>query len=301
MIVHDSIVQAHWKIGFKGVEKMKIGVLGSGTMGNGIAQVMADAGHEVVLCDVNAEALVRAEQSITTNLERVYKKQGKDLHEIEKVFRRITFTTELPVLRDSDVVVEAIIENMEVKKKVFAELGALLNEKAIIASNTSGLSITELASAAGRPAKVIGMHFFNPVPVMKLVEIVRGSDTSDETYEVVSSLVESIGKESISIVDAPLFVVNRILVPLINEAIFVLGEGIASVEDIDKGMMLGANHPIGPLALADLIGLDTMLFVAETLFEETGDSKYRVPPLLRKKVRAGHLGRKSGRGFYDYE
>ncbi|MDI2587511.1 3-hydroxyacyl-CoA dehydrogenase NAD-binding domain-containing protein [Psychrobacillus sp. NEAU-3TGS] len=279
---------------------MNIGVLGSGTMGNGIAQVMADAGHTVILCDVNEEALVRAEKIMHTNLERVYKKQGKNVREIDKVFERITFTKELPLLKDSDIVIEAIIENMEIKKKVFAELGALLNEKAIIASNTSGLSITELATAARRPSKVIGMHFFNPVPVMKLVEIVRGSDTSNETYESVASLVESIGKESISIVDAPLFVVNRILVPLINEAIFVLGEGIASAEDIDKGMMLGANHPIGPLALADLIGLDTMLFVAETLLEETGDSKYRVPPLLRKKVRAGHLGRKSGRGFYDY-
>lgn len=279
---------------------MNIGVLGSGTMGNGIAQVMADAGHTVILCDVNEEALVRAEKIMHTNLERVYKKQGKNVREIDKVFERITFTKELPLLKDSDIVIEAIIENMEIKKKVFAELGALLNEKAIIASNTSGLSITELATAARRPAKVIGMHFFNPVPVMKLVEIVRGSDTSNETYESVASLVESIGKESISIVDAPLFVVNRILVPLINEAIFVLGEGIASAEDIDKGMMLGANHPIGPLALADLIGLDTMLFVAKTLLEETGDSKYRVPPLLRKKVRAGHLGRKSGRGFYDY-
>ncbi|GGA19291.1 3-hydroxyacyl-CoA dehydrogenase NAD-binding domain-containing protein [Psychrobacillus lasiicapitis] len=280
---------------------MNVGVLGSGTMGNGIAQVMADAGHTVILCDVNEEALVRAEQIMHKNLERVYKKQGKDLRDIDKVFERIIFTKELPLLKDSDIVIEAIVENMEIKKKVFAELGALLNEKAIIASNTSGLSITELATAARRPAKVIGMHFFNPVPVMKLVEIVRGSDTSTETYETVASLVESIGKESISIVDAPLFVVNRILVPLINEAIFVLGEGIASAEDIDKGMMLGANHPIGPLALADLIGLDTMLFVAETLLEETGDSKYRVPPLLRKKVRAGHLGRKSGRGFYNYE
>lgn len=279
---------------------MEIGVLGSGTMGNGIAQVMADAGYKVIICDVNTEALVRAEQTMHTNLERVFKKQGKDLSKIDKVFERIEFTTELPLLKNTDVVIEAIIENMEIKKKVFAELGALLSEKTIIASNTSGLSITELATAAKRPEKVIGMHFFNPVPVMKLVEIVRGADTSDETYDIVTSLVESIGKESISIVDAPLFVVNRILVPLINESIFVLSEGIASAEDIDKGMMLGANHPIGPLALADLIGLDTMLFVAETLLEETGDSKYRVPPLLRKKVRAGHLGRKSGRGFYEY-
>ncbi|TQR21284.1 3-hydroxyacyl-CoA dehydrogenase NAD-binding domain-containing protein [Psychrobacillus vulpis] len=279
---------------------MKIGVLGSGTMGNGIAQVMADAGHFVVLCDVNKEALQKAAKTIDANLWRVYKKLGKELDDIGKVLARITFTTEISLLKDVDVVIEAIIENMDVKKKVFADLDALCDENTILASNTSGLSITELASATERAHKVIGMHFFNPVPIMKLVEIIRGSDTSEETYKVAKGLVHSIGKESIEISDAPLFVVNRILVPLINEAIFILGEGIASAEDIDKGMMLGANHPIGPLALADLIGLDTMLFVAETLLEETGDSKYRIPPLLRKHVRAGHLGRKSGQGFYNY-
>ena len=279
---------------------MKIGVIGSGTMGNGIAQVMADAGYDVVLCDVNKEALERAAKTIDTNVGRLYKKQGKELAEATKVLARIDFTTELSSLKDADVVIEAIIEKMDVKKKVFQELDALCEDKTIFASNTSGLSITELGASTDRADRVVGMHFFNPVPVMKLVEVIRGSDTSDDTYEVIIELVRSIGKESISIVDAPLFVVNRILVPFINEAIFVLGEGIASVKDIDKGMMLGANHPIGPLALADMVGLDTLLFVAETLLEETGDSKYRVPPLLRKHVRAGHLGRKSGRGFYQY-
>lgn len=279
---------------------MKIGVIGSGTMGNGIAQVMADAGYDVVLCDVNKEALERAAKTIHTNVGRLYKKQGKELAEATKVLARIEFTTEISPLKDADVVIETIIEKMDVKKKVFQELDALCEGKTIFASNTSGLSITELGAATDRADRVVGMHFFNPVPVMKLVEVIRGSDTSDDTYEVIIELVRSIGKESISILDAPLFVVNRILVPFINEAIFVLGEGIASVEDIDKGMMLGANHPIGPLALADMVGLDTLLFVAETLLEETGDSKYRVPPLLRKHVRAGHLGRKSGRGFYQY-
>jgi len=279
---------------------VKIGVIGSGTMGNGIAQVMADAGYDVVLCDVNKEALERAAKTIDKNVGRLYKKQGKELAEATKVLARIEFTTELSPLKDADVVIEAIIEKMDVKKKVFQELDELCEDKTIFASNTSGLSITELGASTARADRVVGMHFFNPVPVMKLVEVIRGSDTSDDTYEVIIELVRSIGKESISIVDAPLFVVNRILVPFINEAIFVLAEGIASAKDIDKGMMLGANHPIGPLALADMVGLDTLLFVAETLLEETGDSKYRVPPLLRKHVRAGHLGRKSGRGFYQY-
>lgn len=282
------------------VTLMKIGVLGAGTMGNGIAQVMASAGYEVILCDVNKEMLGKAAKMIDANLWRLYKKEDRDFNEIGQVLSRITFTMEKNVLVDMDVIVEAIVENIDWKKKVFAELDAICEEKTIIASNTSGLSITEIGAATDRADRVIGMHFFNPVPVMKLVEIIRGSDTSNETYEIIARLVQSIGKESISIVDAPLFVVNRILVPMLNEAMFVLGEGIASAEDIDKGMMLGTNQPIGPLALADLIGLDTLLSVAETLFEETGDSKYRVPPLLRKHVRAGHLGRKTGRGFYQY-
>lgn len=279
---------------------MKIGVVGSGTMGNGIAQVMAHNGFQVVLCDMSKEALDKATKTIEANLTRVFNKQGKDVNEIGDIIDKMTFTTDIQAIQGSDVIIEAIVENMEVKKIVFKQLDALCEEKTILASNTSGLSITELAAATSRPDRVIGMHFFNPVPVMKLVEIIRGSDTSDQTYETVAGLVKAIGKESISILDAPLFAVNRILVPMLNEAILVLSEGLATAEDIDKGMMLGANHPIGPLALADLIGLDTLLFVAETLFEETGDSKYRVPQLLRKQVRAGRLGRKSGRGFYEY-
>lgn len=279
---------------------MKIGVLGSGTMGNGIAQVMATAGYQVILRDLNNDVLAQAKNNIETNLVRLYKKKNLDPSGIPDVLANITFTTDLLEMRDVEVVIEAIVENMDVKKRVFAELDGICEDKTIFASNTSGLSVTELGAATRRSDRVAGMHFFNPVPVMKLVEIIRGADTSDETYKVISQLVESISKEGITISDAPLFVVNRILVPMISEAIFVLGEGTATAEDIDKGMMLGANHPIGPLALADLIGLDTLMFVQETLLEEAGDSKYRIPPLLKKLVRAGHLGRKSGKGFYEY-
>lgn len=280
---------------------MKIGVLGSGTMGNGIALTFANAGLKVVLCDIDPEKLVQASDTIHRNLTRLFKKQEKELSEVNNIIANIIFTTDKSVLSDNDVIIEAIVENMDIKKKVFAELDALCEEKTIIASNTSGLSITELAAATNRADRVIGMHFFNPVPVMKLVELIRGSETADTTYERAKELVNLIGKDSISVLDAPLFIVNRILVPMLNEAMFVFGEGIATAEDIDKGMMLGANHPIGPLALADLIGLDTLLSVAETLFQETGDSKYRVPPILKKQVRAGNLGRKSGKGFYEYE
>ncbi len=279
---------------------MRVAVLGAGTMGNGIAQVIADAGYEVILCDKQQDVLNNAFTTIEKNLSRVYKKQGKSLEDVSVTLERINFTTEPCELKDADLVIEAIVENMETKKKVFTELDAICKEDTIIASNTSGLSITELGTSTLRAEKVIGMHFFNPVPMMSLVEVVKGADTSNETYEKVMKFVDSIGKESITILDAPLFVVNRILVPMIMEAIFVLSEGIATAEDIDKGMQLGANHPIGPLALADLIGLDTLLYVAETLLEETGDSKYRVPALLRQKVRAGQLGRKTGRGFYEY-
>ncbi len=279
---------------------MKIGVLGAGTMGSGIAQIMATAGYAVTLCDINNENLGRAAKVIEENVKRVNKKQERNLEEASKVQERIRFTSNKNDLADMDIIIEAIMENIEIKKRVFSELDAICEGKTILASNTSGFSITELGASTNRPEKVIGLHFFNPVPVMKLVEVIRGSETSEETYQKSLEVIKNTGKESISIVDSPLFVVNRILVPMINEAIFVLGEGIATAEDIDKGMVLGTNQPIGPLALADLIGLDTLLCVMETLLQETGDSKYRVAPLLKKYVRSGRLGRKTGRGFYEY-
>jgi 3-hydroxybutyryl-CoA dehydrogenase len=276
-----------------------IGVIGAGSMGSGIAQVAACAGFQVILSDIQEEYLTRSLGVIRKSLEKLSLK-GKLTDSVETILDRFTTTTRLEDLKEADLVFEVIIENMEKKKELYRKIDQICKPEAIFCSNTSGLSITEMASATKRADRVIGTHFFNPVPLMELVEIIRGNDTADETYLIAKDLCESFGKKSITVNEAPLFAVNRILAPMINEAIFVLQEGVATKEDIDLGMKLGANHPIGPLALADMIGLDVMLMVMETLYEETADSKYRPATLLRKLVRAGHYGRKTGRGFYEY-
>jgi 3-hydroxybutyryl-CoA dehydrogenase len=276
-----------------------IGVIGAGSMGSGIAQVATCAGFQVILSDIKEDYLTRSLGVIRKSLEKLSSK-GKLNDSVETILDRFTATTRLEDLKDADLVFEVIIENMEKKKELYSKIDQICKLETIFCSNTSGLSITEMASATKRADRVIGTHFFNPVPLMELVEIIRGNDTSDETYLIAKDLCESFGKKSITVNEAPLFAVNRILAPMINEAIFVLQEGVATKEDIDLGMKLGANHPIGPLALADMIGLDVMLMVLDTLYQETADSKYRPATLLRKLVRAGHYGRKTGRGFYEY-
>ena len=278
----------------------KIFVLGAGTMGAGIVQAFAQKGCEVIVRDIKDEFVDRGIAGITKGLEKQVAK-GKMTEEVkEEILSRISGTTDMKLAADCDLVVEAAIENMKIKKEIFAELDGICKAETILASNTSSLSITEVASATKRPDKVIGMHFFNPAPIMKLVEIIRGIATSQETFDAVKGLSVEIGKEPVEVAEAPGFVVNRILIPMINEASFILQEGIASVEDIDTAMKYGANHPMGPLALGDLIGLDVCLAIMDVLFTETGDSKYRASSILRKYVRAGWLGRKSGKGFYDY-
>lgn len=278
----------------------KIFVLGAGTMGAGIVQAFAQKGYEVIVKDIKPEFVEKGIAGIDKGLSKLVSK-GKMTEEVKaEILSRISGTTDMELAADCDLVVEAAIENMKIKKEIFAELDAICKPETILASNTSSLSITEVASATKRPDKVIGMHFFNPAPVMKLVEIIKGIATSQETFDAVKELSVSIGKEPVEVAEAPGFVVNRILIPMINEASFILQEGIACVDDIDTAMKYGANHPMGPLALGDLIGLDVCLAIMDVLYTETGDNKYRASNILRKYVRAGWLGRKSGRGFYDY-
>ena len=277
-----------------------LGVVGAGTMGNGIAQVFATFKHQVVLVDVDAAALKRGMDAIKGSLDRIVKKEKMTADEAASVLGRIRASTATKDLADADLVVEAVSENPAVKDKVFRELDAAVRKDAILATNTSSIWVTKIAAATKRPDKVIGMHFMNPVPVMKLVEIIRGHDTSDETTRKVVELTKALDKTPVEVRDSPGFVSNRVLLPMINEAVFCLHEGVGTAEAIDTVMKLGMAHPMGPLQLADFIGLDVCLAILEVLHRDLGDDKYRPCPLLRKMVMAGHLGKKSGRGFYTY-
>ena len=277
-----------------------IGVVGAGTMGSGIAQTCAVNGLSVVMHDMSDDLLEKGLKIIEHSLDRLVAREKLSDGDKSEALARIRCSTELNMLSESGLVVEAATENMDIKIPIFESLNQICGPDAILASNTSSLSLTTLAAASGRPDKIIGMHFFNPVPLMKLVEIIRALQTSDKTYVVTESLTRALGKEPIAVKDSPGFVVNRMLVPMINEAVFILYEGLAGADEIDAAMKLGANHPIGPLALADMIGIDVCLYVMNVLLEEFGDSKFRPCPLLKQMVNAGYLGRKSRRGFFDY-
>ena len=278
----------------------KIGVVGAGTMGNGIAQAFAQAGFDVVMSDVAQAALDRALATISGSYDRLIKKEKMTAEQKAAALARIQTATDLAALKDADLIIEAATENLDLKLKIFKQLDELARADAVIASNTSSISITRLAASTKRPDKVIGMHFFNPVPLMALVELIRGLQTSDATYAAVEEVSKAVGKSPVQVRNSPGFVVNRMLCPMINEAIFALGENLATAAQIDEAMKLGANHPIGPLALCDMIGLDVQLAVMNVLFDGFKDPKYRPCPLWREKVDAGHLGRKAGRGFFEY-
>lgn len=277
-----------------------IGVLGTGTMGAGIIQILAQNGYNVVLRARRQTSVDRGLATVEKGLAKLVKKEKITEADKAEIMGRVKGSTDIQIIKDADLVIEAATEDLEAKKALFKELDELCKPEAIIATNTSALSITEIAAATERPDKIIGMHFFNPVPAMKLVEIIKGLTTSEETKETILELTKKLGKTPVEVEEAPGFVVNRILVPMINEGIGILADGVADAKGIDTAMQLGANHPMGPLALGDLIGLDVCLAIMETLYREYGDPKYRPHPLLRKMVRGGKLGRKSGEGFYQY-
>ncbi|MBA3904324.1 MAG: 3-hydroxybutyryl-CoA dehydrogenase [Rhodocyclaceae bacterium] len=282
------------------MEFRKIGVVGAGTMGNGIAQAFAVAGIDVAVTDVAEAALQRATATISGSFDRLIKKEKMTAEQKAAALGRIRTFTDMAALKDCDLIVEAATENLDLKLKIFRQLDEIAPAQAVIASNTSSISITRLAASTKRPGKVIGMHFFNPVPVMALVELIRGLQTSDETCAAVEAVSKKVGKTPVQVRNSPGFVVNRMLCPMINEAVFALSEGLATAAQIDDAMKLGANHPIGPLALCDMIGLDVELAVMNVLFEGFKDPKYRPAPLLVEMVEAGYLGRKTGRGFFTY-
>ena len=282
------------------MEITKVGIIGAGTMGNGIAQACAVAGVDVVMVDISDAAVLKGVATVANSLDRLIKKEKISGADKDAALAHIQTSTNYEALKGTQLIIEAATENYELKLKILKQVDAIAGPEVLIASNTSSISITKLAAATSRPGHFIGMHFFNPVPMMALVELIRGVQTSDATHDAVKALALRLGKSPITVKNAPGFVVNRILVPMINEAFFVLAEGLATPEDIDAGMKLGCNQPIGPLALADMIGLDVCLAVMEVYLQEFGDSKYRACPLLKELVAAGQLGRKTGRGVYGY-